>query len=645
MAHQDVFEESKLKIKVQLKERSKKSEDTAKLILKVDGVEEPPITLRVKKQWVEHEHKFKKVPDDKDNYPFSYRIEYDGESKEGDTTCTVWPRDVNIKLFHLVSGDAAKDLHFNLVFGALETGHYKSDNSGLAKCKIKHTGLIRLQHSEGLRVHGWKPGKGVGRNREALVEVIRYEAVLVTPDWDGQDIEQYVNLPSANNGDTLGHDKQGRKIKFNVRLRAPNSPTPDAVTADNVRIYVKATLTDLTKRDAELATFEDVNEPNRKKDVLTGHVLSREGKANFTLRLGFGGKEKCKLQIGTTDECKDVTVNLENLRKVWVQSIAEAGKAPSLDDAKRWMKKVGIELLDDPAVDIDTTTLPAGSTIPGACLGEGGDVFIVGDHNVSAVKLLFTNAHTPLSAYAVFCDYQFDAGAAEQTKTGTYRFNELEAWVSMVDPAEDHMVLSHSLHTGLYAVSGKWQSLATSGTHVGAKGALAEADFTVDAVNHPGSVKVTLPAGAAAVVNAGETVRVTCKAVWVEGDFNGWAPDPPDDGGVVIALKNIGAPREVSGMNQTVVHEIGHMMNMVKEPVAGVGLTLARNHGRNYEFRGHRGGHCAEGINAITYALGNSLSGKKGTCVMFGQANDARKGEFCSRCEPFVLGNTLEAMS
>lgn len=645
MAHQDVFEESKLKIKVKLKERSKKSDDTAKLILKVDGVDEPPISLRVKKQWVEHEHKFKKVPDDKDSYPFEYRIEYDGENKAGETTCTVWPRDVNIKLFHVVSGEAAKDLHFDLRFGASESGHYKSDDAGLAKCKIKHHGMIRMVQSDRLRMHGWKPGKGVGRNREALVEVIRYEAVLESPAWDGQDIEQYVNLASANNGDTLGHDKQGRKITFNLRLRAPNSPTPDAVTANNERIYVKATLTELTKRDAELATLEDVSDPNRKKDVLTGYVSTRDGKASFTLCLGLGGKEKCKLQIGTTDECKDITVNFENLRKLWVQSIAAAGRAAALDDAKGGLKKVGIELLDDTTIDVDPTTLPAGSTIPGACLGEGSDVFIVGDHNVSSVRALFTNEHTPLSAYAIFCDYQFDGGAAEMTLTSRFTFDQnATEWVGMVDPDEDEMVLSHSLHTGLFAVSGKWKSLAAAGDHAGKKGALAEADFMVDAVNRPGQVQITLPAAAAAILTDGEEVKVTCTAVWVEGDFNGWAPSAPDDGGVVIALKNIGAPRDVSGMNQTVVHELGHLINMVKDPVAGVGLTLSKDHGRNYVGRGHLGGHCGEGINAVTFALGGDLDGKKGTCVMFGQANDARKGEFCNRCKPFVLGNTLEAL-
>ncbi len=646
MAHQDVFEESKLKIKVQLKERSKKNEDTAKLILKVDGVEETPITLRVKKQWVEHEHKFKKVPDDKDNYPFSYRIEYDGEDKEGDTTCTVWPRTVNIKLINLLDDTPLPNKHFLIAVGANEPNSYQTDKSGVATCKLKHVGAVQMRSRPVLRFVKWVDGKSIGRNREAVVERVEYKAHIVEPDWATGEVEQFVNVPTAPYSGPPGHDHNGRTVAITVHLKDPKNAKAKITPRGGERVYVKVTLSDLTKRTTDLAEVPGLLGMTRVKNVITGYFVANNGVVDFELVLGFGGLEKCNLELGTTPDCTDASVKFVNKRKVWLQTIS-ANAPPATDDARRSLLPVGIAMERDSDVTVDPTTRKAGSVIPGACLGVNGDVFIVGDHNITDILNLWKKEHDPLSAYAVFCDYQYDGDdQGELVAHARARLTTTAPTDVAVAIDGRAAILSHSLHTGQFAVTGTWTSLATQGPHANRQGALSANNFSFSSIRKPKKVTVNLPPAAAVVVNAGFHVQVDLRIVYAKGDYNGWAPsDQNTVGGVVIALNNCNGQRNTAGMNQTITHELGHLMSLVNDPAPGVGLTLEDDHGRHYVGRGHSGGHCADGIGLVTYQLGGSLSGRAGTCVMFGGAHNARKGDFCDRCRPFLLGNSLESLT
>ncbi len=643
MANKDVYEESKFLIKVKLKDGATKDADTAKLYLKSDGTEGAAITLEVKQQWIEYEHTFARVPDDKDNYPFEYRIEYDGEDKAGETTCTVWPRTANVKLVDEHTKQVLQFTRFRLLFTGDRVAHYVTEANGIGQCRLKHMATFTGRSTNEITFLGWAPGKDHGRNREARVERVEYLAVLESPKWKGQKIDQYVNLKTEKTGDEVGHDKLGRKVVFQVKLIDKNNSRAPIHPRGGERVYVKATLSELTKRNADLATFEGVTDLKRTGDVVTGYVATNAGKGKFTLALGLGGKEKCKLELGTTPECKDASVEFTNTRKIWIQPIAVAGKAPSFASATGWLANVGIELGTDTAADIDPDAQAAGALIPGTGFGEGDKQLIVGDHNVSQFTTAWTKEHDPHSAYAVFCDFQYDAGASEKKASGTYTIDGKK--VFWIEPAGDSAaILTHSLHTGNFAVTGTWRSLAASGPHKDKTGAIDPANVTIDSMGDPSCVEITLPAAAAEVIDANEKVEYVVDVVYVKGPYNGWAPSAPR-GGVVIALKNTSGARAAAGMNQTIVHEIGHLINQVSAPGAGISLTRNGDHKWHYTGRGHSGGHCAFGIAQNIYNGGGDLSGKGGTCVMFGEGANTRGGDFCVKCKPFVMAEPLESLT
>lgn len=644
MPHENHFEDNKVTIRVKLVPNARNAQDSADLIIKDCNGDSAPINLRIKKEWIEHKHTFARVPDQRESYEFSYEVRHEGQTKQGDMTATVWPRTVNVKLLNVLDNQAMPNKHFHLGVGDNEFGYYKTDGNGVAQCKLKHTGVVQMRSRPELRFVQWVDGKGVGRNREALVERVEYRAAITAPDWAIGVVDHFVNVASA--GGLPGHDHNGRDIRILVKLVDPRSPTARITPRGGERIYVKATLSELTARTQQKATLAGLQALDRAGDVITGYLTANAGTGAFTLTLGFGGLERCKLQIGTTPDCSDVAVEFINKRKVWIRSLSAPEKAPDMSDARRSLVPVGISLEEEDALTINPDTLPAGTVIPGDCFGATGDAFIVGTHNIAAVKAAWQTGKAPLGAYVIFADYQYD-GAKNNTKTSASSTfsGSVSAWV-VLSSTKNVTFLPIDLRNGNFAVNGAWVSLATQGQHAGAQGVLSRNDFGFDAINHPGKVKVTLPPEAADVVNAGESVRVTVNALPAAGAYNGWAPSNPNNGGVVIALKNRQGARKVSEMNQTVTHELGHMMGLVKEPTADTGLTLAGNHGWHYDTtRAHTGSHCATGISATVYNGGGSLADARGSCVMFGMAHAKRKGDLCDKCKPFLTCRTLEALS
>lgn len=660
MANEDVYEESKLTIKVALKAASHKDTDTAQIVLTVDGVEQAPIDVEVKKQWVVHEHTFAKVPDDKDSYPVTYRIAYDGESKPGAQEFTVWPRTVHLTLINDVNGDPVARKNFALRHDNGQVAYYITNPSGAAECLLKHKCAFTVRPSGALNVKGWTSGKEHGRRREARVEVVEFVAKFDTPAWATQTVVQSVNVATAKTNAEVGHDKRGPRIACNVKLANKAYGDPGTIRGGE-RVYVKATFSELTKRTARKGTLEGVTGLSTAGDVVTGYVSTASGKGAFVLVLGMGGKEKCKLEIGTTPECKDASFNVENMRTIWLQTIARAGQVPSLAGAKGAFAKVAIDMQRDPDVEIDNGNAPANAIVPGATLGEVSDQLIVGDHNCTLFGPLWTKDHDPLSAYAIFCDYQFDAGAAPLTKDFAFDVDPPDTvnWpptgadvrgfpTTLFAAGSSKALLDRNLHDGLHAITNaRWKSLALVGPHVGKTGNLATDCFHIDWGTPADRGRLFFKASPemCVLLADGDSVKLKFTVTYAKGPYMGWAPSNPA-GGVVIALKCSG-PSSVNSMNATVTHEIGHVMNQVDPAAAGTGLDRDADHGWHYVDRGHSGGHCAFGIAKGTYDAGGDLdTGVPGAaCTMFGEDCTPIVIDFCVKCAPFVLAEPIETLA
>ena len=92
-----------------------------------------------------------------------------------------------------------------------------------------------------------------------------------------------------------------------------------------------------------------------------------------------------------------------------------------------------------------------------------------------------------------------------------------------------------------------------------------------------------------------------------------------------IAAENMheGA-RSADDKQQTTIHETGHFIGMVPA-----------SQSTQYTGHGHNGGHCSTGLSATDKSKPD-YGGLSGTCVMFGENADTRKGQFCSVCDKSV---------
>lgn len=96
---------------------------------------------------------------------------------------------------------------------------------------------------------------------------------------------------------------------------------------------------------------------------------------------------------------------------------------------------------------------------------------------------------------------------------------------------------------------------------------------------------------------------------------------------VAVASRAEWEDRTVAGMEQTIIHEVGHKIGMVPK---GTGAALTP-HAKQYTQRTHTGSHCGQGA---TWN-GTSWSGSP-ICVMFGSNWASRLGKFCPLCSPLA---------
>ncbi len=638
MATENVYEKSKLKIRTSLTGKMKPGKDKAKLVFTKDGVDQPAIDLTVKKEKVETEHVFAVVDDAKESYTLSYKVQYDTETLAGANDYVVWPLNSVIKI---VGGDgkAVAKAPFELVFEGGQKSSFEAGDDGKLDCKLKYKSKFTVQGRKSITILHAKDGKDKGRSREYEVATLKFKIELPA-HTKGTAITQYVNTVSANGADTLGHDKEGRFVKVVVVCTEEDKAHPDDA------FFVQLTRTKKTKRTKDIPALLDVLEPdNKKPDEPKGKVkLGPDKKGRFRVDLGLGGGEEILLQVGANGSWLDDSIKFVNSRKLKYQMSVPTGKSLAVGNAEGWLKKVNVDILEYKSQDIAEGAAPAGTYVDP---GNGTKVCILGTHNKGHLGTLFDDSEAPRGFHIALCDMQIDGEGLQTSLSFSCDPGDEVTWppdgtkvVGFTTRFGQGELLKEAMQGGGPAVTGTWD---------GGGGAVAiPADHIY--VNYSDAAKrnrlyLKMPPAAKAIVDgnpggvppvAGKSVAVDLDVKYGDGPYNGWSTGKH----VVIALSTGDGARPAAGMNQTVVHEIGHMVNQAGESKIE-GLSVSKDHGRTYTGRGHSGGHCSTGVSAVHHALGGSMSGKSGTCVMFGESADGRKGEFCDRCAPFVLAEPM----
>ncbi|MBL8600398.1 MAG: hypothetical protein JNK72_00595 [Myxococcales bacterium] len=648
MATKDIYELSRLKVKIKLNSASKKNSVPGRLILIKDNVAAPPINVTVTKQMVEHDHTFVAVEDDKEFYELKFKVECDSETVEDTTLYKVFP--VNCVVTVNDKDDAPlNDKPFKLVFSDGSTQTHEATN-GTCDCKLKRKATFVIEAGKGMEL--LDPAPGLGRNRTVKMAPALYTASIVSP-VEAAEVKQYVNVTSANTGDTLGHDHKGRKLKVNL-LGVPlqQGKTIAALVKNTDKFFIKLTLTDITKRNKDRTNLEGV-EKLKKEDgrkTITGQVaVGADGKASFTVKFGPTGLEKVKLEVGTTDECLDASIEYKLYRKIYIQKMLPAGENVDLATAVAALEEVGIEAEAEADVTLIAGNLPVGSVQPGGPMGLGVDAVIIGDHNIGGALNAFGDLHNPHSLYVMFAHFQFDAGdqlthsaSAQIAQGDTVQLasgNTVDGVAVPIRRGGLH-VLPQSLHSANKGATATWSSNAAQGVHQGASGNVPAANIHIDwgNANYRRWVCIELPPAAKVVTDDGETVTVRVTAELAAGPYLGWSPSAKS--GTVIAL-HANSAQTAPAMNMTVSHEIGHAIrHLVSAPP---GLNFVIDHGRRYTGRGHSGEHCAEGVSTPRYLSQTKLEGERGgTCTMFGSDQAGQSASFCTRCKPFLLAMEIQ---
>ena len=144
---------------------------------------------------------------------------------------------------------------------------------------------------------------------------------------------------------------------------------------------------------------------------------------------------------------------------------------------------------------------------------------------------------------------------------------------------------------------------------------------------------------AAAIIDAGERVRINYTVLWALGEFLGESDGKRPNLQLIAQLSN-------DSTNDVMAHELGHTMGAVLKAVPP-GL-VASDHVWKYTGRGHQGPHCAFGAPAATFNdASKNLTGLGAVCkcIMYGanrKPASNSNGRFCEKCRPFLVAEALQ---
>jgi hypothetical protein len=611
--------------------------------------------------------KVPKVHDDDVNYLLEYEVTVDSDTRKANNAYTVWPALYDIEAVN-DDGSKSKFCEFDVGGGSnrgLVTlnsdgkGNYEATEAGAAP-----TFTVRSPYE----LVSWD--KADGRKRKATVKRKPYTAEF----WD----PAYVDIPSGLkftssavpstqgfyqvvNLDGTEAPWYGTAIRFKVGGAGDKNKLGSARLGkkdDLIHVKVEFDANNSERNDdPKPGVFQKIGDPLVEATTATQTFtvkLGDDGAAGeFEVVVGAAGCDKIKVSIGVTSACQDASYELISDRKVFYQVTRNAGQEnPDLARSEAALAKVGVSLSRYKIISLQPTDKPAGcvSWIDGAYFGASSARLNVGNYNKTFYHGKWSDKGPNQKVvsprlHVLYTDLQYDS--YNPTTTGKPDdFYEVAGQLlnsgTTVVWSDGNMVVGVRLNLsmadeGLFDkrlydesspfVSGTWRRSGGTTT-----GPFSAGDLWMG-TDH---LTIKLPAACDALLAAGKSIRiVSVKVARARGPYLGEA-----SASKILCV----VTQSSNDINDTLTHEVGHVIGLVPSASAPPGLTLA-DHDRRYTGNTHQGGHCAKGMSSSNYHNGSGKSGTayrhnfggkaECTCVMYGEGNTNCTGEFCDLCEPF----------
>ena len=579
-------------------------------------------------------------------YELKYQIEHGGDTHDGVESWMVWPKTLELAPQGNDTPVQLKLLQQDKPIKAPP----KVEKDKTAKATLQRPEAFTIQAAFPWKVNNGETQSGQGRKIPVDLERIPFQVKFVLLD-DGDDagspVKQLVNVKSAGDKGTMGLDHKGPEIALHFKVKGIDKD--QYAEAAGTLVYVRATFDDKTKRDdPKFPRKLGADGVKVAGDVHTGTVkLDKDGFATCRLHLPLAGGETCKVELGTTDQYGDAEKHFVTWRQLHFQISHPASLTkPDPADFVTSYDEVKVEMVEETTGAIADDSGPKGSWIDGDEVqsGFGRKALVIGTHNEKTFhKSSFKNKNDAKYAHFLICDFQFDAGkvAGREFKLEDKHLiggSTLSFLIGDILANDSLAALPTSIKDGKPAL----RKLAWRIPSKNKKGEIAVADCTLDYANNQddiGKLECTLPGDAITAQQANEAVYINFLVQLAVGPYNGSSTKNL----LLIAAYNPAA-RPEDKMNQTMVHEIGHALGMCADEITIPGIADVKvEHGRSYKGRGHSGGHCAKGVADADYDDPTvSLSGKPGTCVMFGEGGDDRLRSYCDLCQKLLLPAALQ---
>lgn len=649
----DCFDESTLHLRAVLKDGAATRKEATFTVLRNGAVIH---TQQVQTSDPKIDFLLPRVGDDEVSWTLEFKYQYGDDLYSGTRVYTVWPKTVLLRAVHRRTNLPVKGARFT-VTQEEENQAAETAETGEVVHNLAKPAPFTVDAESPWVVRGWT--RDSGRIREAKVERL-YKAAFHAPKKPNPDkaIEQFVNHKTADKG----RDCLGSTITVLVGADGDaDTPVGSRIGTVGDELYVKVLFARKSKRNSPLPAVSGLTGASTVGDLTSGKVVLGAGGASgeFTLELGLAGGDTCEVSVGVTAEANDQKISFINWRKLYYQATYPSTSAmPSMARITTCLEGVFVryEKYKDLSFS-DSDSPPAGAWFDGPMMGlSAGQKVCIGDHNKDHFHAKFDDQKKPLGVHALVCHKQFDGGKTAHSSVITETIAKsthgkanfppssgTPEWCHVLDittVSGSANVFPKAIQDGADAVrSATWTSLAASGPHKGATGAIPADHVHIDWVNNRDLITIKLPSAAATAVDAGVRVRVDYTVLWALGEFLGESDGKRPNMQLLVDMVN-------SSFNDVMAHELGHTMGAVLKAVPP-GLT-ATDHGWKYTGRGHQGPHCAFGAPAATF---NNASknltglGAKCKCIMYGENSSKgsiSNGLFCEKCVPFLSAEALQ---
>lgn len=548
-------------------------------------------------------------------------------------------------------GSTIKDASFKLLVN--KRTHVKESTGEQGKVKVSDLppGPVKLEWQRPYSFDKYVEEKGT--SLKAQLRVAKRASIAWPRGTEKKPHRQFVNLPADPKA-----PQNGTKVTLKLKLE-------DGVAGD--KIYIRQSLG---------------GKNSKRNDVTLGlpgaqcTAWASEGGLELTLgdkapevtvdvEMGKAGGDKITLEVGGTDACKDAKVTIQNWRKVWYQISAPKGTdPPGMQRLIKCMAGVFVDYeevtADRQKVEEGKAGMPAGSWFDAKHVGgKAGERYLnVGSHNRDWFHTqYFKGTKAPHECHVLYAHTQMDDEGVEMKSVtlspgdeGVFDWPPDGTEITGCTLKFDNNVFPMNLTTGGTPFdSGIWREMGGANR----RGDLTAADVHCFFPKHPRHIAVKLPADAVDALAQGNDVLVRVSMATMSGTYLGEAMGGTGKQLIATHVRDNGARTANSTVNDVMAHELGHVLGQAVEAGSEPPGLRHADHKRQYTGMDHQGSHCADGMKDADFGDGAgsglaSFAGyKKCKCIMYGendQDGSNSDGKFCSRCRPFLMAQSMDAI-